>query len=219
MIEQIGCDVRETSADRHHLQVDESGCRRDRVSDGAARAFDRRDRDRVTIAIARGEFFAGEASPALNPGPGDGVGTGCDGFHASDAPTLARVAETGHFHVPDVAGIAGGAGHGRPVQNQPSADTGRHDHAHDVLVAASCPHPVLGEGDAETIHAHRDRYAGDALLDQGLERKPAPVGEIERGDQPVALVERACCADSDSREDDVSRHCGQSARYRQADGC
>jgi hypothetical protein len=132
--------------------------------------------------------------------------------------------------VTDVAGVARWPCDGAAVEDEPAADSRRDDHAHEVVAAAASANPVLGEHDADAVHAKGHGQPGNERRHELTQRVVAPGGDVERRHGTERGVDRSgrsdACADEGSplrergerSENGAGHGCGEGVRVRRVAG-
>jgi hypothetical protein len=97
--------------------------------------------------------------------------------------------------VADVARVAAGAVDQPPAEHQPAPDTGRDDHAEDVVPPAPGPAPVLADRHADRVVVHPHHRV--PLAQPLPQREVAPGRDVERAHLARRPGHRAAAADAD----------------------
>ena len=101
-------------------------------------------------------------------------------------------------HVTDVPRVAGVAVEQPAVEDDPAADTGRHDHPDEVPGAPRRAAPALTERERLGVVVDPNRKVGTSCQ-PGTKGEGAPCGNVERRHVLTVRIHRAAATDADPR--------------------
>ncbi len=145
----------------------------------------RRSSNGITDDSARPSRIPDRSIVSLDASFGDFPVTRLDrrsGYLRFEAPATAACARPPvgfDDDVADVAGVAGRAVEQATVDDDPPADSRRHDHADVIGLPRRGPEPSLGDGKRLGVVVHHGVEAG-VLGDAAPQRELAPLGDVER---------------------------------------